>query len=106
AAREDGLSEGAADEFLGADPVPGPIDPDPMLASLPGCPVVLIHGALDDEVPAGYSRSLAGRDARVGLLELADADHYDLIDPLAPAFAVLTDALAGLPGTVTPEGTT
>ena len=50
----------------------------------------LLHGAEDDTVPPAFSREYAGekkkRGERVELVEIANAGHYDLIDPRSEAF--------------------
>lgn len=94
AAHHAGLSDGAVAAFLGRS---APDDAelaaiDPMTAPLPDCPVVVLHGTRDDDVPSRYSAAYAARGERIDLV-LLDADHYDLIDPLTPAFAAVTDAL-------------
>jgi acetyl esterase/lipase len=57
-------------------------------------PRVLIHGDADDIVPVAVSRGFAGP---CRLIEIAGADHFDLIDPLHGAFADLRATL-GLTG--------
>ena len=67
---------------------------DPMQLSLPHARQWLIHGTADDIVPPAFSRDyVAAKQKRTGrqkedvhLLELADADHYDLIDPRSSAW--------------------
>lgn len=94
AAHAAGLSGGAVAHFLGrAAPTPAELAAiDPMAQPVPGAPVTLVHGTRDDEVPAAYSTAYAERDERIRLV-LLDADHYDLIDPLAPAFAAILEAI-------------
>lgn len=98
AAHRDGLSDGAVDELLGE--APGErfdrllASADPMRLAVPQ-PVALelVHGTLDDEVPVAYSRAYAARDERVGLHELPDAGHYELIDPASGAWPVVLSAI-------------
>jgi pimeloyl-ACP methyl ester carboxylesterase len=53
-----------------------------------GVPTTVIHGTADDDVPFSMSEryvEAAGREAE--LIALEGTGHFDLIDPLAPAFA-------------------
>ncbi|SDY56172.1 alpha/beta hydrolase family protein [Herbiconiux ginsengi] len=98
AAHRERLSVGAVSELLGgadqaefssilagADPMQLPVPADVALT--------LVHGSLDDEVPASYSRGYADRDARITLQELPDAGHYELIDPTSGAWPAVLAAL-------------
>jgi acetyl esterase/lipase len=116
AAWEDGLSQGAAEAFLGGSPLTTPeryaaspaltprsalggteagvshVRPDKPPPSTDGRPtdVVIAHGMADDTVPHWYSESYADtaieRGDRVHLLSFDGVGHYDLIDPRSPAF--------------------
>ena len=73
------------------------VDP---IRSLPcRLPVVALHGEQDNDVHADQSRRfvdaalVAGDDAR--LVELSDADHYDLIDPRTPSWETVLSACLG-----------
>jgi acetyl esterase/lipase len=61
---------------------------------------LVITGTNDDTVPPEFSRDyfrakkLAGED--VELVEIAGADHYDMIDPRSSAFATIVEALRKL----------
>ena len=61
---------------------------------------VVIHGALDLQVPVEMSRryvataQAAGADIR--LVELPEAEHFALIDPESPAWPQVTDVLRSL----------
>ena len=57
--------------------------------------VVIVHGRHDEEVPLQHSRDLAA-DAGLRLVE-ADCDHFAVIDPLSPAWPVVTAALGSAP---------
>jgi 3-dehydroquinate dehydratase type II len=88
AAHEDRLGSGAVARFFGDHP-PGEASP---IANLPlGVPQVLVHGTLDDTVPADYSRRYvdAARSAgdEVEYLELEGVGHVDLIDESSPAWS-------------------
>ena len=88
------LSADAVAEFAGgSDPV-RLAELDPMALPVPACEVALVHGARDAEVPSAYAVAYAARAARIRLTILDDADHYDLIDPLSPAFDAVWAALA------------
>jgi pimeloyl-ACP methyl ester carboxylesterase len=58
---------------------------------------VIVHGGLDQQVPAAMSRSyaaVAGPNCR--LIELPDCEHFGLIDPESAAWTTVTDALRSL----------
>jgi hypothetical protein len=50
----------------------------------------LIHGASDDTVPPAFSRDYVAQKQSAGedvhLVEIAGADHFDLIDPRSNAW--------------------
>lgn len=96
-----GLSNNAVGEFLGQvdDVLPDAAlrGADPMRLPVPvvqGVEVLLIHGAVDQDVPAAFSRSYAERDERIVYTEPAHADHYDLIDPLSSTWPTVLGALS------------
>ena len=87
------LSNDAVVEFLGGKPSEVPEhyrEADPM--EFEHCPLaaVVLHGADDDTVPPALGREYAEqkkkRGERVELVEIANAGHYDLIDPRSEAF--------------------
>jgi pimeloyl-ACP methyl ester carboxylesterase len=95
-----GLSAGAAVELLGGHPVEMPerwAFADPAQLPPPQVPVVLLHGADDELVPAEVSRSYAassaGRGVRVDLQILTGVGHFELIDPTERAFDAVLAAL-------------
>ena len=90
-----GLGDGAVRAFLGADPQIRP-DVDPKLLPTPSAAVTIVHGARDDIVPLEISRSYVAdhRDAR--LVELSDADHFAVIDPLSAAWDTVVAELRRL----------
>ena len=59
----------------------------------------LIHGTHDDVVPIALSHSFMEKrradKGKVKLIELAQANHFDLIDPVSPAW---TDVLKTVQG--------
>ncbi|MDF2968224.1 MAG: alpha/beta hydrolase [Nocardioidaceae bacterium] len=94
-AHADRLGAGAVAALLGGGPdaVPDAYAVADVAARLragerPGCPVVVLQGSDDAEVPAAGVR-LAG----VRLEVLAGIEHYGLIDPYSPAWP---DVVAGL----------
>ncbi len=95
-----GLGDRAAQALLGGEPDDLPdryAEADPVALGAPPVPVRLVHGADDDRVPVGVSRSWMDRVGRPGtdrLVELPDCEHFGLIDPLRPAYAVLTEQVA------------
>jgi acetyl esterase/lipase len=91
------LSNDAVVEFLRGTPSEVPDhyrEADPMQLSLPHARQWLIHGAADDIIPPAFSRDyVAAKQKRAGqtkedarLLEIAGADHFDLIDPRSAAW--------------------
>ena len=102
------LDGGAAEALLGGGPraYPERYDAvDPMRLPLPPVPAVLVHGTRDGRVPPAFSRDYCApwRAAREPSgfvaprhVEIADADHFALIDPLAAAWPVVTAALSAL----------
>lgn len=92
AAARSGMGEGAAIEFLGGTPDDRPdayAEANPM-RMLPGrVPVVILHGTDDHSVPVEASRAVATAlmdSPTVSYIELADVDHFAVIDPLSAVF--------------------
>jgi acetyl esterase/lipase len=94
------LSSDAVVEFLHGTPGDVPDhyrEADPMQLSISHSKQRLIHGSADDVVPTDFSREyVAARQQRGGgkeekrqdvrLVEIAGANHYDLIDPRTQAW--------------------
>jgi acetyl esterase/lipase len=94
-AHELGLGNGAVSRFLGADPVSRP-DIDPRQMPAPVTATTIVHGADDATVPLVVSESYAAAHPQVRLLTVADAGHFALVDPLAPAWSTVVAELARL----------
>lgn len=85
------LSHDAVTEFLGGTPSQVPDhyrEADPMQLPILQAHEWLVHGFADQEIPTDFSRhyvafkkNRAAAKENVHLLEIAGADHYDLIDP-------------------------
>lgn len=63
-------------------------------------PTVILHGALDQQVPPGLSRGYVSRSRAAGgtvrLIEIPDCEHFGLIDPDSAAWPLVTTALHSL----------
>lgn len=91
------LSNNAVVEFLRGTPTEVPDhyhEADPMQLSIPQARQWLIHGSIDDVVPAEFSRRYVAEKQKsdhrqkedAHLIEVADAGHFDLIDPQSRAW--------------------
>jgi acetyl esterase/lipase len=99
----DVLGDGAVIEFLGGHPheVPQHYAAASPAALLPlRVPQLLVHGTEDEIVPPAQSRDYAAAAAAAGdhaeLIEVAGADHTDVIDPRHAAWAAVTERLPRL----------
>ena len=106
---EEGLGGGAAAALMGGGPSDFPRryrDADPAVLLPLGCPVRLVHGSVDDVVPASMSRHYAAIGRAAGddtaATEVPGASHVDLIDPLSPAWPYVMAAFEAL-APVTPS---
>ncbi|MBF4994632.1 alpha/beta hydrolase [Arthrobacter gandavensis] len=107
-AHELGLSDGAAENFLGTAPDQDPErwrEADPVQAVPVPVPVFVLHGATDTTVPLELAENyVKAADAAGGTAELrlVPGDHFDLINPGTPAWAevlrTLNDAAARTSG--------
>jgi acetyl esterase/lipase len=101
AGAEAGVGAGACEALLGGSP---DVVPERYAAASPaalvplGIPQLVVHGARDDIVPAVQSSAYAARARAAGddveLVELPDADHFDVIDPEHPAWDIVLGRLA------------
>ena len=103
------LGEDAAQSLMGGEPGEE-LDAAYALADparlTPAVPVVLLHGADDETVPVVVSQSYEQRlrqpagaprqHADVRLTVIPACEHFSLIDPEHPAFAVVRDAVRRL----------
>ncbi|MCF6469942.1 alpha/beta hydrolase [Nonomuraea sp. MG754425] len=94
-----GLGGGAAHALLGgrADLL-DQVDPVRLLP-FGDTPLVLVHGVRDRVLPVSMSRRFAAHEPRAGLVELADAGHFSLVDPFSRAWPRVLDAIASVAGT-------
>jgi acetyl esterase/lipase len=100
------LSNDAVVEFLRGTPGEVPDhyrEANPMDLSIPQARQWLIHGSADDVVPPDFSRDYvnaknkrSGKEKEsVRLLEIAGADHFDVIDPRTPAWQRVEETVMG-----------
>jgi acetyl esterase/lipase len=94
-----GLSRNAAGELLGGGPAEQPgryAATDPASLVPLGPPVQIVHGTDDANVPSAMSRRFAAHAQAPGddvvLTELAGRGHFDVIDPLSPAWPAVLGA--------------
>jgi acetyl esterase/lipase len=88
-----GLGKGAVARFLGCDPDRRP-DLDPCRMPRPSAAMTLLHGIDDDTVPIAISKSYVAAHPTARLVAVADAGHYEVIDPHAPAWSSVMKELA------------
>lgn len=101
------LGNGAVGDFIGGGAGEFPeryAVADPALSLPLGVPQVLVHGLRDDIVPPNISERYLAAATRAGddirLRAIPAADHFAVIDPTTPAWAVIaeeTRRLLGLP---------
>jgi len=98
----DDLGNGACAALLGgrADEVPDRYAVTSPAALLPlGLPVLLVHGSSDIDVPSSQSREYAEAARIAGdsveLVELDEADHFDVIEPTHEAWSITCRWLEG-----------
>jgi acetyl esterase/lipase len=96
------LSNGAVCNLLGGPSSKYPLRhkyADPMTALPLAVPVIAVHAADDDTVPLSQSEAYvnAGTAARMATrLVSVPGDHYDLIDPKAPAYRTCRELVRSL----------
>lgn len=87
-ARARDLGEGAVGNFVARERMD---EADPM-AHPPRVPTIVVHGSEDDIVPVELSRGYA-RSVGVEMVELAGANHLDLINPESGAWPAVREAI-------------
>ncbi|ADO70572.1 alpha/beta hydrolase family protein [Stigmatella aurantiaca] len=102
-AQELGLGDGIVEAFLGGTPsqLPEPYQLGSPMALVPlGVRQVLLHGAKDDIVPLSLSVAYQARAAALGddvqLVTLPNAAHFEVINPLAPEWEQVVEAIRSL----------
>lgn len=97
------LSNDVVVEFLRGTPSEVPDhyrEADPMELSIPHARQWLIHGLADVTVPPAFSRDYVASKTKSGedahLLEIAGADHFDLIDPQSKAWKQIVEVIQRL----------
>lgn len=98
------LDGGAVAALLGGDPDRFPhryAAVDPCRLTPARIPTVILHGALDQQVPLELSRRYLARApaasrAAIRLAELPACEHFGLIDPRSPAWPMVTTSLHSL----------
>lgn len=86
------LGSGAVRDFLG-DAASSRIDLDPVRMVSAMQPVALVHGTLDEAVPARQSEAYVEAHPTARLTLLDGVDHLDLIDPLSTAWPSVVAAI-------------
>lgn len=99
AAYDAGLGDGAVERFLGHPPGPADDAVDPLRGVPLEVPVWCVHGTDDDVVPPAQSEAYvaaAGAAGAAAELVLVPGDHFDVIDPAAPAWETQRTLLRSL----------
>ena len=93
------LSNDAVVEYLGGTPEQVPEhyrEASPMELKIPRASQVIVHGLADDVVPFAISRDFAAakkkRGEQLQFVPIAEANHFDVIDPRTKAFQLVADA--------------
>jgi acetyl esterase/lipase len=90
------LDDGAVRDLLGGSPDEHPdrYQAADVISSLPSAtPITVIHGDQDPYVPVEMSRDLAAAGSGVEYIELADMEHFGLIDPRSAAYPVVLETI-------------
>jgi acetyl esterase/lipase len=101
AAYQRNLDDGAVEALLGGPPEERPdryAEADPMALVPLGTRIVLVHGGRDTQVPPELSHRFADAARAAGddvhLVDLPEADHFQLIDPQSPYWPAVVAAFA------------
>ena len=90
------LGQDAARDMLGplvSDSEVTEADPAQRLEARPAADIVVLHGTADTNVPVESSRRLVRRHRWITYVELPDADHFELIDPVSRVWPQVLHAL-------------
>jgi acetyl esterase/lipase len=93
------LSNDAVSEFLGSgqEQAPGVYEAACPSRHALKTPAIVVHGALDETVPVSLSRCFLERRAadreNLRLVEIAGAEHMDLVDPESAAWATVLECV-------------
>jgi acetyl esterase/lipase len=97
------LSNDAVVEYLGGTPdqvAEHYHEASPMELSITRARQVIVHGLADEVVPVEIGRDYADAKKKLGehveFVPIAEANHFDLIDPGSPAFKTVADAVRHL----------
>jgi acetyl esterase/lipase len=86
------VADGVVPVFLGGRPDEVPqryAAASPVELADGGVPVLVVHGTADDVVPTLSSRSYVDAGGDVRYVELAGANHFDMIDPAGEAWRIV-----------------
>ncbi|MFT4010278.1 MAG: alpha/beta hydrolase [Nocardioidaceae bacterium] len=86
------LDGGAVRDLFGGAPRDD-ADPAQRLREDPGCPVIVLHGTADLQVPVENSRGWASTNPFVELRILDGAEHFGLIDPTSTVWPEVVAAV-------------
>lgn len=89
------LSQGVVGELLGVPPDARFAEASPIERLPNRTAVTVIHGRKDDIVPFAMGEAYA-KKAGAKLIELPDAGHFELIDPLSAQWHIVEEAIFGL----------
>jgi acetyl esterase/lipase len=93
------LSNDAVSEFLGGgqEQAPGVYEAACPSRHALNTPAIVVHGALDETVPVSLSRCFLERRAsdreNLQLVEIASAEHMDLVDPESAAWTTVLECV-------------
>ena len=101
--QELGLGDGIVETFFGGPPAQVPEHyrlGSPLALAPLGVRQILLHGALDDIIPLALSERYQAHAAALGdnvqLIPLPQAAHFEVINPLAPEWEQVVEALRAL----------
>jgi pimeloyl-ACP methyl ester carboxylesterase len=84
-----GTSDHVVQKFLGGSPDAVPDRYDAAAPRPPGVPLLLVHGALDEDVPVEISRSYGAGE----LVVIEDEGHMEHLDPASRCWRAVTEWL-------------